>query len=150
MNAKGLESFNPLSTQCFISKKPVTWFGLINMWKATLGWDELTTNNSTIQKPLHWLAANQLTGFNSYMFKVNNTNIRNSCEMCSKLTIKLPEQRHTHAKVRFQWSGFAFLLKSNFAIDVTSFSYFIVNFGHISHLSIMFLLLTLNKLMSTG
>ena len=54
------------------------------------------------------------------MLKVNNRNTRTRCEICSKLTIKTPERR--------QWrrSGV-----------------FIVNFEHISHLVLMFLLLTL-------
>ena len=86
---------------------------------------------------------------NIYMFKVNNTNTRNRCKMCSKLTVKIPGQCHTYAEVRFQWSCFATLLKSNFTMDVKSFWYFIVNFEHISHLSLVFLLLTLNKLMLT-
>ena len=30
----------------------------------------------------------------NYMFKVNNWNIRTRCEICSKLTIKIPERRH--------------------------------------------------------
>ena len=30
---------------------------------------------------------------NIYLFKVNNRNTRNRCEICSKLTIKTPEQR---------------------------------------------------------
>ena len=29
-----------------------------------------------------------------YLFKVNNRNIRTRCEICSKLAIKTPEQRH--------------------------------------------------------
>ena len=29
----------------------------------------------------------------NYMFKVNNKNTRKRCEICSKLTIKTPEQR---------------------------------------------------------
>ena len=47
----------------------------------------------------------------NYMFKVNNRNTRTRCEICSKLTIKIPERR--------QWrrSGIS-----------------IVNFEHISHL----------------
>ena len=55
------------------------------------------------------------------MFKVNNRNTRARCEICSKLIIKIPERR--------QWrrSGI-----------------FIVNFEHISHLVLVFLLLTLN------
>ena len=56
----------------------------------------------------------------SYMFKDNNRNTRTRCEMCSKLTIKTPERRQWHR------SGV-----------------FIVNFEHISHLVLVFLLLTL-------
>ena len=57
-----------------------------------------------------------------YLLKVNNRNARKKREICSKLTIKTPE--------RCQWrrSGV-----------------FIVNFEHISHLFLVFLLLTLNK-----
>ena len=56
-----------------------------------------------------------------YLLKVNNRNARARCKMCSKLTIKTPERR--------QWrrSGV-----------------FIVNFEYISHLVLVFLLLTLN------
>ena len=57
-----------------------------------------------------------------YMFKVNNRNTRTSCEICSKLTIKTPERCH------WRRSGF-----------------FIVNFEHISHLVLVFLLLTLSR-----
>ena len=55
---------------------------------------------------------------NIYLFKVNNRNIRKSCEICSKLTLKSPEPR----------------------VGV-----FIVNFEHISQLFLMFLLMTLSK-----
>ena len=57
-----------------------------------------------------------------YFFKVNNRNTRTRCEICSKLTINTPE--------RHQWrrSGV-----------------FIVNFEHISHLVLVFLLLTLSR-----
>ena len=57
-----------------------------------------------------------------YLFKVNNRNTRTGCEICSKLIIKTPEQYH--------------LCRS---------SAFIVNFEHISHLFLVFPLLTLNK-----
>ena len=30
----------------------------------------------------------------NYMFKVNNRNTRTRCEICSKLTIKIPERCH--------------------------------------------------------
>ena len=57
-----------------------------------------------------------------YLLKVNNKNTRTRYEICSKLTIKTSERR--------QWrrSGV-----------------FIVNFKHISHLVLVFPLLTLNK-----
>ena len=56
-----------------------------------------------------------------YLLKVNKRNTRTKCEICSKLTIKTPEQ--------CQWrrSGV-----------------FIVNFEHIAHLALVCLLLTLN------
>ena len=57
-----------------------------------------------------------------YLLKVNNRNTRTRCEICSKLTINTPERRH------WRRSGV-----------------FIVNFEHISHLVLVFLLLTLNK-----
>ena len=56
-----------------------------------------------------------------YLLKVNNGNTRTRCEMCSKLKIKTPEQRHWRRS-----------------------SVFIVNFEHISHLVLVFLVLTLN------
>ena len=59
----------------------------------------------------------------NYMFKVKNRNTRKSCQICLKLTIKTPEGPH--------WRG--------------PFGVFIVNFGDISHLVLVFLLLTLNR-----
>ena len=58
----------------------------------------------------------------NYMFKANNKNPRTRCEIRSKLTIKTAEQR--------QWHGSGV---------------FIVNFEHILHLVLVFLLLTLSK-----
>ena len=52
-----------------------------------------------------------LTKLNIYLSKVNNRNIETGCEICSNLTIKIPEQRH--------WRR----------LDV-----FMVNSEHISHL----------------
>ena len=37
----------------------------------------------------------------SYVFKVNNTNTRTSCEICSKLTIKTPKRRQWRCSVVF-------------------------------------------------
>ena len=69
-----------------------------------------------------WIKSLEPAGKN--MFKVNNRNTRKRCEICSKLTIKTPEWRH------WRRSGV-----------------FIVNFEHISHVLLVFLLLTLIKLM---
>ena len=61
------------------------------------------------------------------MFKVNDRNTRKRREICSRLTIKILEQRH--------------LRRSGVLI---------VNFEHISHLFLVFLLLTLNMEMFAG
>ena len=62
-----------------------------------------------------------------YLLKVNNRNTRTRCEICSKLTINTPEQR------QLRLSGV-----------------FIVNSEHISHLILMFLLLSLNMQLPAG
>ena len=59
--------------------------------------------------------------------KVNNRNTRERCEICSKLKTKTPERR--------QWRRSCV---------------FILNFEHILHLFLVFLLLTLNKQMLAG
>ena len=56
---------------------------------------------------------------NIYLIKLNDRTIRKKCVVCSKLTIQTPEQ---------SCSGVI-----------------IVNFEHISHLFLVFLLLILNK-----
>ena len=58
----------------------------------------------------------------NYMFKVNNRNTRTECEICPKLTIKIPERRH------WRRSGI-----------------FIVNFEQILYHVLVFLLLTLSR-----
>ena len=58
----------------------------------------------------------------NYMFKVNDRNTKTRCEICSKLTIKIPERRHWRRSVIF-----------------------IINFEYISHLVLVFLLLTLSR-----
>ena len=63
---------------------------------------------------------NQIPAGN-YMFKVNNINTRTRCEICSKLTITTPGRHWRRSGV------------------------FIVNFEYISHLVLVFLLLTLNR-----
>ena len=56
-----------------------------------------------------------------YLLKVNKRNTRTRREICSELTIETPERR--------QWRHYGI---------------FIVNSEHISHLALVFLLLTLN------
>ena len=74
------------------------------------------------------LVANSLLSIPSiYFLKVNNRNTRTKCEICSKLTIKTPERRH--------WRPSGVL---------------IVKFEHISHLVLVFLLLTLNMQLPAG
>ena len=58
-----------------------------------------------------------------YLLKVNNRNTRTTCQICSKLTIKTPND------ATGEWPGSGV---------------FIVNFEHISYLALVFLLLTLN------
>ena len=57
----------------------------------------------------------------NYLFKVHNRNTKTRYEICSKLTIKIPK--------RYQWDRSCI---------------FIVNFQNISHLVVVFLLLTLS------
>ena len=57
-----------------------------------------------------------------YMFKVNNRDTRTRCEICSKLTIKIPE--------RHQWHRSSIL---------------IVNFEHVSHLALFFVVVNFEQ-----
>ena len=62
-----------------------------------------------------------------HLLKVNNRNTKTRGEICSKLTTKAPERHHwRHSDV------------------------FIVNFEHISHLVLVFLLLTLSRQLPFG
>ena len=61
-----------------------------------------------------------------YLFEINNKNNRIKFEICSNLTIKTPERRHSG--VEWRRSGV-----------------FIVNFEHISYLVLVFLLSTLSR-----
>ena len=76
-----------------------------------------------------------------YLLIFNNKNTRTMCEICSKLTTKMPERR--------QWRRFGiFIAKLTVKIPERRpwrrFGIFFVNFEHISHLVLVFLLLTLN------
>ena len=45
------------------------------------------------------------------MFKANNRNTRTKCEICSKLTIKIPERRHWRGKMptKFFFGNLSFI-----------------------------------------
>ena len=62
-----------------------------------------------------------------YLLKVKNRKTRSRCEICLKLTVKTPERR------QWRYSGV-----------------FIINSEHISHLDLVFLLLTLNMQLLAG
>ena len=89
----------------------------------TLHWLPSTLHNSKNVFPEHLL----YSPAGIYLLKVNIRNTRLRCEMCSKLTIKTPEQYH------WRRSGV-----------------FTVNFEHISYLVLVFLLLTLNMQLPAG
>ena len=81
----------------------------------------LTVFKKASSKMFDWILNTPLIPAGFYVLNVNNKGTRTRCEICSKLIIKTPE--------RHQWRRY----------DV-----FIVNFESISHLVLMFLLLTLN------
>ena len=78
-----------------------------------------------------------------YLLKVNNRNTRTRCEICPKLTLNTPKRRHWRCSS-------VFIVCSNLTIKTPKRHHwrgsgvFIVNFEHISHLALMFLLLTMN------
>ena len=78
----------------------------------------------------------------NYIFKVNNRNTRTRCEICSKLTKKIPKRRHGRR------SG---IFTVNFAIKIPKRRHwrrsgiFVVNFEHISHIVLVFLLLNMSR-----
>ena len=84
--------------------------------------DFVTFTEEILNGKLHFLCSDGFFPAGSYMFYVNNRNTRAMCEICSKVTIKKPERR--------QW---------------LRFGVFIVNFKHMLHLVVVFLLLTLSR-----
>ena len=91
------------------------------IWTAcTSEW--VTSRSRDFETKLYKSLSTRVIPDNIYLFKVYNWNNRKRCEICSKLTIKTPEQ--------CQWRRS---------------SVFIVNFEHILHLFLIFPLLTLNK-----
>ena len=92
-------------------------------------YEKLLVNNRTKVKRLIMIVADKKNKYtietcpsNINLFKVNNINTSKRCEIFSKLTIKTPERRH--------WRGSGLVS---------------INFEHILHIFLAFLLLTLNK-----
>ena len=90
-------------------------------WRGMLRLSRFNHNALTPTRPAGGLKREHYP-VNIYLFQVNNRDSRKRCGICLKLTIKTPEQCH------WRRSGV-----------------FIVNFKHISHFFLVFLLLTLNK-----
>ena len=115
--------------------KNLFWLCKTNWASFMLSFQRLTFpcwffNSSLVNFKYHLTRRRELVEWHSvivafnkgiYLLKVNNRNTRTRCEICSKLTIKTPEQCQWH--------------RSNV---------FVVNLKHISHLILLFLLLTLN------
>ena len=95
------------------SNQPSVIISRTNYPWVSIWWNQPLLNNSWLQ------VGHSGDPAGKYMFKINNRNTRIRCEMRSILTIKTPGRRQWHR------SGV-----------------FIVNFEHISHLVVVFLLLT--------
>ena len=90
--------------------------------KKEESYQNYTKDRKKVRNKNHWRTKKEIDPANIYLFKVNNRNTRKKCEICHKLTIKTPEWR------KWRRTGV-----------------FIVNPEHISHLFLVFLLLTFNK-----
>ena len=77
---------------------------------------EKATTVSSLKNSFEWLLLNLVNKVDIYLFKVNNRNTRVRCEICSKLIIKIKEQR--------QWRPS---------------SVFVIRFEHILHRSSVFI-----------
>ena len=106
----------------------IIYFSLYSVFKSQLcsSSDRKNKNMVLVYRSLvpidRWHAFYTYFPVGNYMFKVNYKNTRIRCEICSKLTIKTPERRY--------WCRFGV---------------FIVNIEYISHLVLLFLLLTLSR-----
>ena len=95
----------------------ITWFNQLQANVLLL----FVLKTSRIKKAMFFYVLGRIPA-GIYLFKVNNRNARASCKMCSKLTVKTPEQRHRYCSGVF----------------------IVVNSEHNSHLVLVFLSLTSN------
>ena len=97
--------------------------------KTTLKiWEKATKCNLTILPKVmkcSWVSVKHISAGN-YMFKVKNKNTRTRRKVCSKFTIKTPKRYWRRSGI------------------------FIMNFEHLSHLALIFLLLTFSRQTPTG
>ena len=116
----------------FIILCDITGLQQQKQWNSSFIAGESQLSSDNLHLVLHFTClATKPVGI--YMFKVSNRMTRTNCGICSNLTIKTPELRQTPE--RHQWRR----------IDV-----FIVNFEHIWHFVLVFLLLTLSMQVSAG
>ena len=112
-----------LSSFCH-SLSPTKW--IVSWYKCFYYYRTKYRQNDLSRKSTMLTVLNSFSTCN-YMSTVNNRKTRTKCEICSKLTIKTTERHHCLRPVVF-----------------------IVNFEHISHIVLVFLLFNLSRYMSAG
>ena len=96
-----------------------------------LSWHSVQLWKNTDQKEIRiWTIFTQwiATAVSIYLFKVNNRNTRNWCEICSKVIIKTPERRHWlwWDKIWWVYGLWTIFLKRYHAWKVSVFGVFLV------------------------
>ena len=80
--------------QC-IKKFAIT--SLIFYIRERVGWiPKVGDLTDSLAAQYGWVYGLSVTEMSVYLLKVNNRNTRTRCEICSKLTIKIPERRHRY------------------------------------------------------
>ena len=104
----------------------------------------------------HFLFSRYCNPAGFYLVKVNNGNIRTICEICLELIIKKPEWLEWRRSCFFPRRHLLAQICSKLTIKTPERNHwrrsgvFVVNFGHISHLVLVFLLLFLNMSLPPG
>ena len=71
-------------------------------------------NHISLSSPYHNQIHLRYVPAGNYVLKVSNRNTRTRCEICSKLTIKIPERRH--------WRNIGFVTFANVFANIIYFS----------------------------
>ena len=81
-----------------------------------------------------------------YLLKVKKRNTRTRCELCSKLAVKTPERRYgwlgSYINYMFRVNNRNTRKRCEICSMLTVVGVYIVNLKHISHLALVFLILT--------